>query len=348
MAKVVLGLGTSHAPIMTLPPEKWQRRRTADMMEIPIVDFQGKKYPYEELEAMRKSDYIESMLTLEKRTEHQDRCQSALDTLSNKLKSADVDTMVIIGDDHYESFKKDIQPMMAIFYTETVTNKAVQSIVDFMNENTPIDANDPEVQRIISSNNPDEDTEYPIDVDSALHLIETSRQEGFDVTAVGAAPAGPEGVRDTGHSVSYIYRRLLNDAPVKCVPVLMNTYFPPNQPTVKRCIQFGRMLGKAILSMPEDKKVALVASGGLSHFAIDEDWDKAMIDALEKGDFDYIMSQPEDIFVSGTSETKNWITVAAALDEIGGFKLNMLDYIPCYRASAGTGTGAAFGYWDQA
>jgi 3-O-methylgallate 3,4-dioxygenase len=51
------------------------------------------------------------------------------------------------------------------------------------------------------------------------------------------------------------------------------------------------------------------------------------------------------MFQSGTSETKNWITAAGILS---GTKLRMelYDYVPCYRSEAGTGNAMAFATWE--
>jgi gallate dioxygenase len=60
-------------------------------------------------------------------------------------------------------------------------------------------------------------------------------------------------------------------------------------PTARRCFALGRSLRKAILSFPEDIKVAIVGSGGLSHQVSGEragfnntDWDMEFLELLEK------------------------------------------------------------------
>jgi gallate dioxygenase len=60
-------------------------------------------------------------------------------------------------------------------------------------------------------------------------------------------------------------------------------------PTARRCFALGRSLRKAILSFPEDLKVAVVGSGGLSHQVSGEragfnntDWDMEFLELLEK------------------------------------------------------------------
>ena len=60
-------------------------------------------------------------------------------------------------------------------------------------------------------------------------------------------------------------------------------------PSAKRCYKLGQSLRKAILSYPEDLKVAIVATGGLSHQVHGErcgfnntDWDMEFLDLIEK------------------------------------------------------------------
>jgi 3-O-methylgallate 3,4-dioxygenase len=51
------------------------------------------------------------------------------------------------------------------------------------------------------------------------------------------------------------------------------------------------------------------------------------------------------LFQSGTSEVKNWITVAGILAETK-LRMKLLDYVPCYRSEAGTGNAMAFATWE--
>jgi 3-O-methylgallate 3,4-dioxygenase len=50
------------------------------------------------------------------------------------------------------------------------------------------------------------------------------------------------------------------------------------------------------------------------------------------------------MFRSGTSETKNWL-VTAGIMSVTDLKMNLLDYVPCYRSDAGTGNAMAFATW---
>jgi gallate dioxygenase len=79
-----------------------------------------------------------------------------------------------------------------------------------------------------------------------------------------------------------------NGWPVAIVPLQVGVLQFPI-PTARRCFALGRSLRKAILSFPEDIKVAIVGSGGLSHQVSGEragfnntDWDMEFLELLEK------------------------------------------------------------------
>lgn len=156
----------------------------------------------------------------------------------------------------------------------------------------------------------------------------------------------PEGPRGAGapHAFGFVYRQIMADEVVPHVPVFINTFYPPNQPTAKRCLDFGRSLARAVKTWPTDATVALIASGGLSHFVIDEDLDSKVIDAMRTGAIERLAAIPELLFRSGASEIKNWIPVAGAMAELA-MTMNLVNYVPCYRSLAGTGNAMAFAFW---
>ena len=81
-------------------------------------------------------------------------------------------------------------------------------------------------------------------------------------------PTAPSGL---GHAFGVVECQLM-DKPgtIPLVPIVVNTYWPPNQMPPARCWALGKALREAIESYPQDLKVAVVASGGLSHFVTDE------------------------------------------------------------------------------
>jgi 3-O-methylgallate 3,4-dioxygenase len=114
---------------------------------------------------------------------------------------------------------------------------------------------------------------------------------------------------------------------------------------VKRCFALGKALRRAIDDWDSDKRVALIASGGLSHFVIEEDLDDQILDAVKTRDESKLTSLPDVRFNSGTSEIRNWMVVAGALADTD-LEMNLVDYVPCYRTEAGTGCAMAFAEWQ--
>ena len=56
-------------------------------------------------------------------------------------------------------------------------------------------------------------------------------------------------------------------------------------------------------------RVAVMASGGLSHFVVDEEIDRATLKALAEKDVDGLRSLPREKLRSGTSEILNWVAL---------------------------------------
>ena len=64
--------------------------------------------------------------------------------------------------------------------------------------------------------------------------------------------------------------------------------------------------------------------------------------AIEARDGSTLESLPEEKLQSGSSEIKNWIVAAGAMEHLA---FEEVDYVPGYRSPAGTGCGMAFGRW---
>lgn len=125
---------------------------------------------------------------------------------------------------------------------------------------------------------------------------------------------------------------------------MLNTYYPPNVPPPGCCWRLGEAIRAAVDAWDTAERVAVFASGGLSHFVVLEDLDRRVLAGLEAGDAATFDAIPPARLRSGTSETLNWITAGGAL---GGLRFGLVDYIPAYRSPAGTGCGMAFATWES-
>jgi Catalytic LigB subunit of aromatic ring-opening dioxygenase len=125
--------------------------------------------------------------------------------------------------------------------------------------------------------------------------------------------------------------------------VLLNTYFPPTQPTPRRCHRLGQAIRAAVESYPGDARIGIVGSGGLSHFVVDEALDRAVIDACRDKDAEALQTLPRKKLNSGSSEIRMWICAAGASEHLD---VRWSSYTPGYRTPAGSGTGLGFVYWS--
>ena len=91
--------------------------------------------------------------------------------------------------------------------------------------------------------------------------------------------------------------------------------------------------------------MALIASGGLTHFVVDEELDRRVLAALDPLDTAAYEAMPESWFQGNTAEIKSWLVVAAAMKE-AGLHVDLREYTACYRTPAGTGSGMGFVAWS--
>lgn len=106
MAEIVLGIGTSHGPMLSTPWEKWAGRVAADK-QLAEHDFRGSTYSFDELVALRQNENLAEQITPEKWQERSEACRTALDTLAAKYAEVAPDVAVIVGNDQRELFMED-------------------------------------------------------------------------------------------------------------------------------------------------------------------------------------------------------------------------------------------------
>ena len=91
------------------------------------------------------------------------------------------------------------------------------------------------------------------------HIIEGVVEDGFDVCSC------QEMIVDHGFTVPVqLFWGDENKGAIKTIPVCINTVQHP-LPSPKRCLEFGRAIGRAVRSWGGDEKVVMLGTGGLSH-----------------------------------------------------------------------------------
>ncbi|MCC5968727.1 MAG: 2,3-dihydroxyphenylpropionate 1,2-dioxygenase [Pararhodobacter sp.] len=106
------------------------------------------------------------------------------------------------------------------------------------------------------------------------------------------------------------------DPALPIVPVLFNCVQPP-MPTMRRSHALGRFLGDALRAYDGVERVAVLATGGISHDIatprmgmVNEEFDRTLLDLLEAGEPDAVLNHATD-FVhtagNGCEEIRMWM-----------------------------------------
>ena len=335
MAQIALGIGTSHGPQLSTPPEEWGQRASADRRN-PALAFRGGDYSFDELSALRGAAFAAECAPGVQAGRHA-RSRAAIDELGRIIRAANIDVLVIVSSDHKEIYGDELLPQFAVYWGETMRHEPYTA--------EQLATLPPGLAIAEVANQPERPEVRQGHAALGLHLIHEVSGAGFDPGAAKTLPAGRWENHSIPHGWGFILQQMLGGHDLMpIVPVFVNTFWEPNPPAAARCYDFGAALGAAIKSFPEDLRVGVVASGGLSHFVIDEELDRGFLQALIDKDKEFMVSLKDDELRSGTSEVRNWVTVGGAL---AGTDLTarVVDYLPCYRSEAGTGCAMAFMAW---
>src|SRR5262245_6292583 len=106
MARIILGMGTSHAPQLSMPPSDWPLRVKADQNN-PELWYRGKTYTFPELVQARVDQHLQDQLSPEQAESRYQACQRDIAEMSTILDRVAPDVCVILGDDQHEAFQDD-------------------------------------------------------------------------------------------------------------------------------------------------------------------------------------------------------------------------------------------------
>jgi 2,3-dihydroxyphenylpropionate 1,2-dioxygenase len=181
------------------------------------------------------------------------RFRDGLAAARDALAAARPDAVVIIGSNHFRGMFLDLMPAYTV---------GVGEVLGAGEAGTP--------------HGP-----LPVDTDLARRVVDGMVADGFD-------PAFS--LRLTvDHGITHGLQHLLPGLDVPIVPVVINMFAPP-LPAVRRCHELGQAIGRAIAGDGEQKRVAVIASGGLSHrlpwpkwFAALSDDDQFLVQAWLNG-----------------------------------------------------------------
>jgi protocatechuate 4,5-dioxygenase beta chain len=149
------------------------------------------------------------------------------------------------------------------------------------------------------------------------HVINTLVSDDFDITMC------QEMLIDHAITIPLSLMWPGNGAwPIKIVPVSINTVQHP-LPSMKRCLELGRAIGRAIDAYDKDIKVMIVGTGGLSHQLdgkragfINKEFDKLCMDTLVSDPHALTRFSIHDVVEQAGAqgvEILNWMAMRGAL-----------------------------------
>jgi Catalytic LigB subunit of aromatic ring-opening dioxygenase len=330
MAHLVAAFGTSHSPALNSPTEDFVEHARRDETSPTHQDKAGNATTFAAL--LRDADpAIATEIAPDRIRARVAACARHVERLADAIAAARLDALVIVGDDQREQYRDDNLPAFLVYWGEKITNTV---------SDVPDSAPEYWKRARMQYHEVDGPRDYPVAAALGRHVIETLTDREFDVAHGRTLPRA----RGEGHAFGFVHRRLLREPVVPVLPIAVNTYFPPNQPRPGRCLQLGRALRAAIETWPRNERIGVIASGGLSHFTVNEELDRGVLDACRAGAGERLAAIPPAQLNSGNSEIRNWIVTAGAAE---GLRMRWLAYEPFYRTRAGTGCGMAFAEWGE-
>src|SRR6185436_8411224 len=99
---------------------------------------------------------------------------------------------------------------------------------------------------------------------------------------------------ELGHAFAVPFEHVIGRRNIPVVPFFTNVYVPP-LPTPRRCAALGRAIAEIVKGRPE--RVAIIASGGMSHFPgttkylhPEFDFDRWLLSQFEAGNADALLN----------------------------------------------------------
>lgn len=220
--------------------------------------------------------------------------------LNATLKATRPDVLVIIGTDHMMTFSYEGVPVFAIGTGETFASWGEAGT---------------------------KKSTYKGLGELGDQVVKGMVDGGFDVFSVAEMRID--------HAFECPLSFLLHEIDVPILPIYVNCTVPP-LPSHARCRAFGERLGDLLRQQSVAGRVAIVGTGGLSHWVgmpqtgrINESFDQNFLATFEAGDLDEITRLNSDEVIeqagNGAAEIRNWLVAFAAA---GSDKATRLAYEP--------------------
>jgi OH-DDVA oxygenase len=151
------------------------------------------------------------------------RNRAAIEALGDVFAQTGPDIGLIIGNDQMEVFSGHHVPAFAVSWGDYVEGHPRSE--EFLSSLPP------GIARADLDRTREVYTEWPCHPKLGRHIIESVIAEDFDVAQVTRLPEGQIGSNAAPHAYGFVDRRIMRDLVVPHVPVFVNTFYPPNQPT---------------------------------------------------------------------------------------------------------------------
>lgn len=244
----------------------------------------------------------------------QTRLTAAFRELGQRVDAAELDVLVIVSPDHWINFFINNLPAVCIGIGEEHDGPPEPFLKDFP------------LKTLVGAPG------------FASHLLETALEQDFDPSVSHRLTL------DHGFCIP-LWRMELARMPA-IVPMIVNDLEPP-MPSPRRCLQWGGLVAEAIRTCPEDIRVGLLATGGLSHSIgeptmgdIDEAFDRACLDLFEAGTPDPLAAYVDSHAAAagnGSHEVRNWLVAHGAAGATG---FELIDYLAVPEVYVGCGFAA--------
>ena len=137
---------------------------------------------------------------------------------------------------------------------------------------------------------------------------------------------------ELGHAFSIPFEYVIGKRDIPVIPFFTNVYVPP-LPTPRRCEALGKALAEIVKGRKE--RVAIIASGGMSHFPgttkylhPEFDFDRWLVSQWEAGNTDALLNMTgTQLDEVGNTELLSWAVMFGA---IGKHEGELIDYIPTW------------------
>jgi AmmeMemoRadiSam system protein B len=137
---------------------------------------------------------------------------------------------------------------------------------------------------------------------------------------------------ELGHAFAIPFEYVIGNRSIPIIPFFTNVYMPP-LPTPQRCAALGRAVAEIVKGRNE--RVALIASGGMSHFPgtrkylhPEFDFDRWLVAQFEAGNLDALLNMTAtQLDEVGNTEMLTWAMMFGAIGRHAG---ELIDYIPTW------------------